>query len=100
MSYQMRRYLVEPDHAVDSAPVETRFLPQEVHITSKTSMQVNKSKPSYKSVQSWGDDASFYSWELDPVTGTGAWIDQDGDVYCRDEYPMTMSGVSDCVFDE
>ena len=62
-----------------------------------------KSKPSNKSLKSSRSaEGSFYSWGVDPVTGTGGWIDQDGDVYCRDGYPMTMSSlsVSDYVFDE
>jgi hypothetical protein len=102
MSYQMRTYLLAPE--VDKIVQETaqpeiknQFLPQAICVQPSASKEVNKgstrSKPSY--VTDSSGDASFLSWGIDPVTGNGAWLDEDGNVYPADYYPTTLSWTSE-----
>jgi hypothetical protein len=101
MSYQLRTYLSTPDndevvYETDQPEIGNNFLPQTTFVQPSTSKEVNKSsnrsKPSY--VTDSSGDASFLSWGIDPVTGNGAWLDEDGNVYPADFYPTTLSWTS------
>jgi hypothetical protein len=104
----MRRFLIEQEeqqhpapYATEHGPSETRFLPQDIFIQSQTRApaQVKKGKlscasTSMLSCESIGSEASFFNWNVDPVTGTGAWIDREGNLYeyAGDSYPMVVVG--------
>jgi hypothetical protein len=97
MSYSMRQYLATPDNQdimQVAEPVNSgnHFLEQTTFVQPSTK-HVNKSskrsKPSH--VTDSSGDASIMSWGIDPVTGNGAWMDEDGNVYPADYYPSTLS---------
>jgi len=99
MSYQMRRFLVEQEehqhpapYATEHGPTETRFLPQDIYIQSQAPAKGKKSKLSCMSASISSGDASLFSWDVDPVTGIGAWIDAEGNLYAGDSYPLAVSG--------
>jgi hypothetical protein len=101
-SPQIREWLKEQAEfnqpAYGNAPQspEQGFLSQETYILAQSSMMANnssrRSKPSYQSGNSDSSgEASFISWGVDPVTGVGAWIDREGNMYAEDEYPYGLT---------
>jgi len=101
MSYQMRQYLATTDsqdtfYATEHVEPGNHFLSQTTAVQPSSSKKVNKnswrSKPSY--ITDSSGDASFVSWAIDPVTGNGAWMDEDGNNYGSGTYPMTLSGAT------
>jgi hypothetical protein len=101
LSYQMRRFLVEQEehqhpapYATERAPAESGFLPQDIYIQSQAPGKGKKGKLSYMSASTSSGDASFFSWNVDPVTGSGAWVDAEGNLYeyAGNSYPMVVSG--------
>jgi hypothetical protein len=104
MSYPMLRFLGERDlyepYATEHVPVNTKFLPQDPFIQSHISKKVQKgtkrSKQSYMSVQSsTSAETSFGSWGLDPLTETGAWAGDGGNLRPGDGYALALSGLTD-----
>lgn len=109
MSYQMRRFLVEQQYqecARPPTPSPNHFLSQEVHLQSQNSLQVaqssKKSRESKKSMQSSGSgETNYIGWPTDPIMAMGAWANDGYNYeYADHTYPMTMSGMSECPFDE
>jgi hypothetical protein len=107
MSYQMRRFLVEQEenqhpvpYATEHAPPESRFLPQDIYIQAQAPGKGKKGKLSYMSASTSSGDASFFSWDVDPRTGIGAWVDADGNLYeyAGNSYPMAVSG--ELIYDD
>jgi hypothetical protein len=105
MSYQMHRFLVEqeecqnpPPYATEHGPTETRFLRQDIHIQSPAPDTGKKGKLSYMSTSTSSSYASSFSWEVDPITGIGAWTDAEGNLYVGDSYPLALSG--EFMYDE
>jgi hypothetical protein len=97
----MRRFLVEQEehqhpapYATERAPAESGFLPQDIYIQSQAPGKGKKGKLSYMSASTSSGDASFFSWNVDPVTGSGAWVDAEGNLYeyAGNSYPMVVSG--------
>ncbi|KAH8663133.1 hypothetical protein BGZ60DRAFT_566017 [Tricladium varicosporioides] len=109
MTYQMRRFLVEQqnqEHARPPTPSPNHFLSQEVHLQSQNPLQAaqssKKSIESKKSMQSSGSgETSYIGWPTDPIMAMGAWANDSYNYeYADPTYPMTMSGMSECPFDE
>src|SRR5205823_4792785 len=100
-SPQIREWLKEqaefnqPAYANAPQSPEQGFLLQETYILAQSSMMADnssRSKHSYQSGNSYSSgEASFISWEVDPVTGAGAWIDGEGNMYAEDEYPYGLT---------
>jgi hypothetical protein len=78
----------------EHGPIESQLLPQDIYIQSQTPGKGKKGKLSYMSASTSSGDANFFSWNVDPDTGVGAWVDREGHlyVYAGDSYPLAVSG--------
>jgi hypothetical protein len=110
MSYQMRRFLGEQEehqnpapYATKPGPSKSRFLDQDINIQSQPrakgkvkegNLSCASTSLASLSCESISSDVSFFNWDVDPVTGLGAWIDTEGNLYeySRDSYPMATNG--------
>lgn len=112
LSYPMVRFLRDPEvrqlvygteHINTS---DSRFLSQEPHMQSSKRAHKGSpwSKPSHGSSESSPSrQESFMSWGIDPATGAGGWVADNGSQYVfqGDACPMVMSGVMEySVFDD
>lgn len=113
----MRRFLVDEGYHHEAVygteQLGNSFLQQDVKLgfglgngcsTGKKVKRGGGSKPSWMSESSGrerGSEESVFSWGLDVTKDTGAWMEdmgyadvERGQVY---EYPMVMSGVTECA---
>ena len=101
MSYQMRRYLIEPENNEPSGfngASSSRFLSEDAYVAPQISSKRHdgtlQSRSKQESKDYWDD--GFDQCGVDLIAGIGAWEDGgDGLVGDRPEYSMAMSDVDE-----
>lgn len=95
----MRRFLVEQQPGTVEVPVQSKYLPQDLHIVSARKKAKHRdkqrSKTSYQSFTSYSSEEQvFIGFGADPTAYTGEWVIDDRFEHCRNGfgYSSTLSG--------